>query len=257
VVRLLPDGRPDPTFGDNGKVTTAFEVSDEAKAVAIDGVSIVVAGISSDGFEEAMVFARYLEDGSLDPSFGGDGRRSFALGKQLFGVKHLTVLPTRKLNYAVLSVRPDCQMHIGRLNADGSRDTTFPKVAPDGFLSARMPNSKSRHLPNLVVQPDGKMLWMSEASNQFTGDDDVLLSRWNPDGSADPTFGKNGEVTVRISSGHDHVRDALVAPDGSIYVVGHYDLGDNTDVFLMRLTADGHPHPGFGTEAQRPVTGLP
>jgi len=257
VARLLPNGKPDPTFGDNGRVTTAFEGTDEAKAVAIDGNLIVVAGTSNDGYEDAMAFARYLEDGSLDPTFGGDGKRTYAMSKRLVGVHRLAVLSDRKLSYGGTSVGPQWRMAIGRFNDDGSRDTTFPTFARDGFLSMRMPTTKSIPAPNLVLQADGKMLWLNEAPNRFTGDDDVVLNRWNADGTPDLTFGKNGEVTVRFSSGHDRVRDALVAPDGSIYVVGHYDVGNKSDVFLMRLTAEGRPYPGFGTKAQRPVTGLP
>jgi len=179
------------------------------------------------------------------------------MSKRLVGVHRLAVLSDRKLSYGGTSVGPQWRMAIGRFNDDGSRDTTFPTFARDGFLSMRMPTTKSIPAPNLVLQADGKMLWLNEAPNRFTGDDDVVLNRWNADGTPDLTFGKNGEVTVRFSSGHDRVRDALVAPDGSIYVVGHYDVGNKSDVFLMRLTAEGRPYPGFGTKAQRPVTGLP
>jgi uncharacterized delta-60 repeat protein len=73
-------GDLDPSFGGDGKVTTDFTVGlDAARDVAIqtDG-KIVVAG---DGFSVSccpsigrFALARYRPNGTLDPTFGGDGK---------------------------------------------------------------------------------------------------------------------------------------------------------------------------------------
>src|SRR5439155_12107277 len=76
---LLSAGDLDPTFGQGGKVLTAFEGSqqDEATAVArqADG-KLVVAGTSRADINHPprLALARYNPDGSLDASFDGDGR---------------------------------------------------------------------------------------------------------------------------------------------------------------------------------------
>lgn len=63
-------GAPDVTFDDDGEVTTVFERSAGAEALAIDGDgSIVGAG----GADTSFALARYSPAGSLDPTFGGDG----------------------------------------------------------------------------------------------------------------------------------------------------------------------------------------
>jgi uncharacterized delta-60 repeat protein len=74
LVRYNPDGSPDLSFGEDGKVTTDFGSSDFAVAVLVqpDG-KIVAAGTSGN---QGMAFARYNPDGSPDTSFDGDGKRT-------------------------------------------------------------------------------------------------------------------------------------------------------------------------------------
>ena len=77
---LLSAGSLDPTFGDGGLVTANFGYApsgDEGRdviAVQADG-KIVLAG-SSDGWSSGADFAvaRYNPDGSLDTSFGTEGK---------------------------------------------------------------------------------------------------------------------------------------------------------------------------------------
>jgi uncharacterized delta-60 repeat protein len=82
LVKLAPNGTPDPTFGIGGKVLHQFGVgmvSSHADsqvgdiALAPDGKIVIVGQASDpDGKEETLV-ARFLPDGSLDPSFGTSG----------------------------------------------------------------------------------------------------------------------------------------------------------------------------------------
>jgi uncharacterized delta-60 repeat protein len=78
LARYRPNGSLDLTFGDAGWTTTDF-ASDEsavAQAVALqpDG-NIAAAGYTVDlSSVSAFALARYHPDGSLDPTFGGDGR---------------------------------------------------------------------------------------------------------------------------------------------------------------------------------------
>jgi uncharacterized delta-60 repeat protein len=76
LARYRINGRLDPLFGGDGRVTTNFtQGSDFALDVAIqvDG-RIVAAGTTGEGSDPAFALARYEGDGSLDPTFGGDGR---------------------------------------------------------------------------------------------------------------------------------------------------------------------------------------
>jgi uncharacterized delta-60 repeat protein len=83
LARYTADGILDASFGRNGKVITDFTVatdlnitSDEANAIALQGDKIIVAGNSTSSLNGISDFAlaRYAADGSLDSSFGVNGR---------------------------------------------------------------------------------------------------------------------------------------------------------------------------------------
>ncbi len=80
IARYLSDGQPDPSFDGDGRVITDFlhgGFNDIARGVAIQADGRIVAGGSAArtaSGNDVFAVARYLADGSLDASFGGDGR---------------------------------------------------------------------------------------------------------------------------------------------------------------------------------------
>jgi len=77
VARFTAAGALDPSFGGDGKVTTAITSNfDEAQALALDpDGALVVAGWTYEGGSSSGNFAvvRYADDGALDPTFGPGG----------------------------------------------------------------------------------------------------------------------------------------------------------------------------------------
>jgi uncharacterized delta-60 repeat protein len=76
-VRLpFPEGQSpvDTSFGSNGRVLTNVFGNARARAILAqpDG-KLIVAGTAKNGGNDFFVLVRYNADGSLDPSFGGDG----------------------------------------------------------------------------------------------------------------------------------------------------------------------------------------
>ena len=80
VVRYLADGRPDPTFGDDGVAITARPGEQRAEAIlAAGGGKLVAAGGSEGGFR----IVRYRSDGRIDSTFGSKGVVTTAFGSRL------------------------------------------------------------------------------------------------------------------------------------------------------------------------------
>ena len=76
IVRYNSDGILDNTFGLNGIVTTEVGSSGNfAQALAIQGDGkIVVAGYSSNGSNNDFALVRYTPDGTIDSTFGSNGK---------------------------------------------------------------------------------------------------------------------------------------------------------------------------------------
>jgi uncharacterized delta-60 repeat protein len=81
LARYLPDGNLDATFGDQGKVTTDFGggkgyfFGDAATGVALQRDGKIVA-VGLDRYNGNFGVARYLPNGTLDPTFGDRGKVS-------------------------------------------------------------------------------------------------------------------------------------------------------------------------------------
>jgi len=87
LARYRTDGSLDQSFGDQGRIRTRF--GPDLRASADDVVvqadrKIVVAGWAGNNYV-SFALARYRPDGTLDPSFGGDGRVKTDFGRSAAG----------------------------------------------------------------------------------------------------------------------------------------------------------------------------
>ena len=125
-------------FGPAGATTTDFGRADSARAVAVqpDG-RLVVAGSSSSPNQDVYLPAvsRYLEDGALDPSFGGDGTVTTELGS--FAGANDVLVQTDGRIVAVGAAGDDDHGGLGavRYLPDGALDPSFG--GGDGLVVAR------------------------------------------------------------------------------------------------------------------------
>src|SRR5206468_7906389 len=73
--RYTGNGTLDASFGENGLVTTDFNFYAHANSLAIQGNKIIAAGYTYTSNDD-IALARYTTDGSLDSSFGVNGKLS-------------------------------------------------------------------------------------------------------------------------------------------------------------------------------------
>ena len=246
VARYDPNGLLDPSFGSGGLVVTAFGVSHaDARAVEVapDG-KIIVAGFTDGGttsFDGAL--ARYLPDGSLDTTFGGDGRVVTDYAHTFDQFFDVTLQGDGKIvalgNAAVPAVGPD--FFFARYNTDGSLDTTF---GGDGKVIVDIAGSAD-YGRGVLIDDAGKI---NGAGAAWLGHDyDFALARLNPDGSPDATFGGgDGKLSRDIAGESDFAHDLLVQDNGRIVLGGYSGTPESTDFSLARFFAKGGNDNTFG-----------
>lgn len=239
VARLLPDGHFDPTFGSGGEVTILpGEVTGGSNlAIQPDG-KIVVVGNYYDQF-----VLRFLPDGSLDPTFDGDGK--LILTDLMLG--DVLVQPDGKIVLAGwIGQGTAADFAVARLNSDGSFDSTF---GVNGVSRTEFQNLISGAY-GVVLQPDGKIVALGSVSDNGNGNE-VALARYNANGSIDSAFGVSGKVIAYFET--DDTRDIVVQPDGKLVLAGAYqDYG-----LVMRLEPNGAFDTSFGTDGVIVRAGLP
>ncbi|WP_165065993.1 Ig-like domain-containing protein [Paludisphaera rhizosphaerae] len=250
VRRYNSDGTLDSTFHEGGIANVGLSARNsvlEAVAVQPDG-KIVVAGFFTAryGARWSMQLVRLTADGQLDDSFGTQGWVTLAPTSGSYNeIYDITVLPDGKILFGgcISNVGSDEDFAVGRLNEDGSLDTTFGN---GGYATTSF--SVGSDLGRaLVVQPDGKIL-LAGSKGGGTGDMTFALARWTADGRLDSTFGSAGRVETKVPGIYGRVNDILIQPDGKILVAGY---SSNAGIpgygsSLVRYTTSGTLDASFG-----------
>ena len=127
IARYNTNGMLDNTFGGDGKVITNFGGNDGARSIAVRNGKIIAAGSTTgSGGDFDFAIARYNGNGTLDNTFGGDGKvvtefgatdESFAVAIQ--GDDKIVVAGYTNLILA------NNDFAIARYNTNGTLDDTF------------------------------------------------------------------------------------------------------------------------------------
>lgn len=229
LVRLTSEGLLDATFGVGGRVLTAFgPTSNDAgncMAVQADG-KIVVAGETRDGVTSQIAMARYDQDGSLDSTFGINGRITTAVG-DVAAVYSVDVLENGKIVAGGPGITEVGNSVLLRYDANGLLDTSF---SGDGIVSI-----EGRGLVhNLATLADESTLVLSDRITKITSD-----------GSLDESFGSHGQVIIENSTIGDPWAIS-VSSNGSILVAGVGDPSAAYGLSLAQFTEGGILDYSFG-----------
>lgn len=208
----------DTGFGLAGRVATNFGDTDAATSIAFqtDG-KIVVAGYSFVGRSWDFSVARYHPGGSLDLSFGINGRATTDLGAQdmAFGV---AVQGDGKIVVAGGSDSgpQGSSIALVRYEANGTLDSGFGN---GGIVITDI--KAFDYAFGLALQANGRILVVGQthASNGLD-DSDLVVVRYLMDGSLDGSFGTGGIVVTDFSDRWDIGKNVAVLNDGRIVVAG-------------------------------------
>jgi uncharacterized delta-60 repeat protein len=239
LARYDPDGRLDPTFGIAGVLITDFggRSYDELHALALqpDG-KLVVAGYSNSGGGPGVLYgadnlalARYTPSGLLDDTFGHGGKvtvDAWSLDEELRAV---AVAPDGRIVAAGFrNGEKGGDFVVLRLNPDGVLDPTFGLTFP-GYTVTDL-GTHAERLTSLALASDGRIVAGGVVARDHHAD--FAVARYDADGRLDPSFGRDGLVTVDFEGREDRVQGLALQRDGKIVAVG---LSEH-DFALARLS---------------------
>ena len=242
----------DPSFGAGGRVITDFGGDDEGVAVAVDGQGRVLSagtgGISDPARAGEHVFsiARYLQDGTLDPSFDDDGRVQTDFGGSEQRIAAVSTYPGGRIVAAGTSLRYDYggptavakgHMAIARYLPDGAPDPTF---GGDGRVTKKIGTLAVIH--DAAVDSAGRIVTLGSSPNV----EGSVVSRYLPDGTLDSAFAGDGMRAVFVGHNSGFVKLAVDAAD-RIHLAGSKRRARGGHrLLVVRLLESGPKDPGFG-----------
>ncbi len=234
VARFNANGSLDTSFGSGGLQTIDVRPDDfyaPANAIGLQSSGkIVIAGItlSTATDIDPAVLARFTASGAVDSGGGGFGQPTTGYTLTSFGgtTNHFNDLVVQSDNKIVVvgvsASSPDGGLLVARYTANGVLDTTFngsgyTVLLPAGLTSARA--------SGITLQSDGKIVVVGNCTG-IDGSLDMLVARFNINGTLDTTFG-GGSGYVRLdidglsSATAESGRDVVIQPNGKIVVAGN------------------------------------
>lgn len=216
IHRFLPDGTPDYSFGTGGKIEIwderLYNISPMHIEVLADGKMLIGGEQSTQGSN--LMFLQLMPDGALDTSFGNKGLVMIDLA-YYDDISTFLVQPDGKIVAAGGGGNSTAyDLWLLRLLPDGTRDSTFGIA---GCAIYSFDQNDIEYITALALQPDGKLV-----AGGITGYH-PLLTRFEPDGLLDSTFGVNGLSQILAQFPDDYLQALALRPDGRIVVLSHYD----------------------------------
>ncbi len=268
--RYNADGSFDTSFGTSGFVYSTMSATNYqqivVKNMTIDAtgrILLVGNAYNTVNSRSELLVWRYTSSGVLDTTFCSTGYCVFtsdisdgeATGFDIItdGTANGKILLTGAIAYsanAVVWYYTDAV--VLRLNDNGSLDSSFGN---SGIASFNGPDNSIDQGTALKLDSTGKVVVTGFTRSTSTADD-ILVLRFNTDGSLDTSFNANGSVIIS-NPYRDRANDLTIAGNGQILLLGKKNRGsgtggngtdsNNSDVAVWRLNSDGSLDTAFGT----------
>ena len=227
LVRYTDNGNLDPTFEGDGIVLTSIGSGSEwinDMALQNNG-KIIVAGASYNGTDYDFVVARYDTDGTLDTTFGIGGVVTIDFNNEDDQVNDVAIQSNGNILLIGTSGNEGAnEMAVVRLNSGGSLDTTFNHT---GIVT--QPYGYHSYGKSVLILETGQII--AAGFTIIDTDYDLMLVRYNSDGSLDTAFNLSGVVITDLV-GDDYCQDITLQSDGKLVLTG--STNNHGDIFVAR-----------------------
>jgi uncharacterized delta-60 repeat protein len=254
LVRYLPNGSLDSTFGNGGIVNQSLTGNDRATAVALVGDKILAGGtsFSKGGNSSVFALARFNADGSLDQTFGSKGSVQTSFGHYGAEAQAMAVQADGKIILAGITDLPRSglvyiEFAVARYTPNGAPDTTFGN---GGLVTIDVGESVDNPFggtSTLVLSGD-----KIDLAGQGHASENDYVVQLTAAGQVDKSFGVGGVVNL----GNGFIPSLAVQPDGKLVVASYSYSSSPPGIHVTRLLANGSPDTSFATGGTATVSWL-
>jgi uncharacterized delta-60 repeat protein len=228
LMRLLPNGHIDSSYGDFGIIHTGLFTAMSSTLLQPDG-KLLICGTA---FADAKLFVvRFNSDGSRDFGFGDQGLKLVAFGDFYHQALAMAVQYDGRILLTGYIIKDNLyNTVITRFDAKGQPDSSFNRIG------RQVIPLQAFFVSNIIVQGDHNILLGGTYFFNNYSSTGLALARIRENGHADSSFGNKGIKTTSYGSSSDELFDMLLQWDGRILVAGR-----SSDKFAMaRLMPNGN-----------------
>jgi uncharacterized delta-60 repeat protein len=185
---------------------------------------------------------RVRSDGTLDPSFAGDGRAEIAAEARRVIPSDIRALPGGAMLAAGTATGGNADFAVARLTPAGAPDETFGNEG----MSVVDFDDRDDRLTGLVVFADGGAIAVgtSRPAGAATGAEELAVARLQPDGALDDGFGDGGRARIAVDVVPPDIAIEQAPDEGSLVPPDVTVQGSSTDAdALVECTLDSATQP--------------
>ncbi|MBK5213949.1 MAG: T9SS type A sorting domain-containing protein [Flavobacteriaceae bacterium] len=242
LMRYMPDGDVDPSFGVNGIVKTHLGSDYLASTNLLSNGKIMAGGSATiNGTDNHIFLARYLSNGELDPSFGNGGTIAEFINNETLKVFGIASQDDGKILVPYFTIENfEEKFKLKQYLSNGDPDNSF---GSGGIVETNIDGEI--FTASMTLQQDGKILQSYRARGQQPINIRGLLS----DGILDTSFATDG--ILEIYNDRMTVLKILVDDDSNLLVFGptltFFEIDDN---LTYRFKPDGTLDNSFGNNGR-------
>jgi uncharacterized delta-60 repeat protein len=245
MIRILPDGTMDNSFGVGGIVDSTFGGGESFPHIVLqpDGKIIEVSW-----YYPGFMLVRYNTDGTLDESFGNNGVVITSFG----GVTIPTSIALTSDGEIVIGGNYNAtytKFLLARYTANGTLDESFGNK---GVITTDF-GKYGDVINDIAIQSDGKIIAAGQTGLQFDfQNENIAVARYEVNGQLDTSFGESGKVTVMFPNFDASADRIILQPDNRIVFAGEiYSLFSPVQDFALgRLLNNGNLDSSFGVDGE-------
>lgn len=250
LVSFAQDGSLDTSFGNNGIVQTDVNGGSDLSldvAQQSDG-KLVVCGRTEVATVNYPSLIRYLPNGEVDTSFGGNGT----------GWVVDSNIPDKMYNS--IHIQPSDDIIVTRSYWVGGNYTyVVNRYSPDGILDATFGNggeliafTGDEEIGDMKLLNDGSILFTGTIMDN--GQPKIAFKKYLPDGTPDLGYGTNGVITTDVGSDLESIENLLLLDNGSIITLAYFTVNTDEFPFLLRFSDQGVLDTTYGNNGRTEVT---
>ncbi len=224
LVRYLSSGSIDNNFGTSGYASTDFGGAvDKIYDIVIQSDGKIVSVGTSTATKNQVALARYETNGTLDQTFGTNGKVLQNISNNDSGVYSVVLDKDQKIIVAGYSNWFGTDYFtLLKYKSDGTLDDTFGNHATLKGMTFTDFGASGAQAKGIAIQNDGKIVVAGYSDN--SSNLDMALARYETNGTLDQAFGANGKVIYAFSccDTSEEINDIVIGRNGKILVAGSF-----------------------------------